>query len=80
MLVENSVGDAVLYNAGREFMTTSLLTLADLNSKLERRREEKFPNPNYYLFDVVSNPAEDVSGGKFLWVVLLNVVDLLCQN
>mmetsp|Transcript_91206 Transcript_91206/g.260495 ORF Transcript_91206/g.260495 Transcript_91206/m.260495 type:complete len:611 (-) Transcript_91206:48-1880(-) len=62
LLVENSVGDSVLYNAGRKMMDGVVLSVDDLESQLQDRRKEVFPEPNFYLFDLIANPGEDDEG------------------
>lgn len=62
LLVENSVGDAVLYRAGQAYLQTQDYTVSDLSQALQERREEVFPQPNFFLFDLEANPSEDDSG------------------
>lgn len=62
LLVENSVGDSILYKAGRAYMEEELLTTSELDTLLDARRREKFEEPVYHLYNVVLNPSEDDSG------------------
>ena len=62
LIVENSVGDAVLYRAGQAYLAKSDYTPDDLLTQLDSRRSSVFPSPNYYLFDLEANPSEDDSG------------------
>merc|ERR1712178_206584 len=52
LLVENSVGDSILYKAGRAFMEGNLLTTSDLDALLDARRREKFEEPIYHLYNL----------------------------
>lgn len=62
MIVENSVGDSVLYNAGRAFMADKLTSSTGLDELLSARREELFEAPVMHLYDLSLNPSEDDSG------------------
>ena len=58
LVVENSVGDAVLYRAGRAYLAAADLAAADFDAALDGRRAALFPEPVYHLFDVDADPSE----------------------
>ncbi|KAH8076567.1 sulfuric ester hydrolase [Aureococcus anophagefferens] len=58
LVVENSVGDAVLYRAGRAYLAAADLAAADFDAALDGRRSALFPEPIYHLFDVDADPSE----------------------
>jgi len=62
LIVENSVGDSVLYRAGQAYMARRDYTPTALLDQLDTRRADVFPEPNYYLFDLRANPSEDDAG------------------
>jgi len=58
LVVENSVGDAVLYRAGRDVLRAANMDPDDLVAALDARRRELFPEPLFHLFDLAADPSE----------------------
>ena len=58
LVVENSVGDAVLYRAGRAYLAADDYASADFDAALDDRRKSLFPEPVYHLFDLDEDPGE----------------------
>lgn len=58
LVVENSVGDAVLYRAGRAYLAADDYGAAGFAAALDGRRSELFPSPLVHLFDLDADPSE----------------------
>ncbi|KAJ8607684.1 hypothetical protein CTAYLR_007299 [Chrysophaeum taylorii] len=58
LVVENSVGDAVLYRAGRAMLAERAYDQAGLDAALDARRKLLFPEPVVHVFDLDADPEE----------------------
>uniref|UniRef100_A0A7S3JYK8 Sulfatase N-terminal domain-containing protein n=1 Tax=Aureoumbra lagunensis TaxID=44058 RepID=A0A7S3JYK8_9STRA len=60
LLIENSVGDAVLYRAGRVMLAAQNYDSQSLDAALQIRRDALFPTPLFHLYDLNNDPSEDI--------------------